>query len=418
MAVEMPAMPMTEATPSSASSASTPAASACLHQMAEARAEEAAFPSPQPALRKHLSFARQVSARGFISWDFPLSVGEKRERTILVCEQEVQLAASHAARRGHRLTRSKAEAAARAAEALGHRHEARALRLEIKILQAENSWLQQRVHALTGQVLAAGVPVPSCSREGKLVAAPLLRICGGQSCRRPAAHHHLRRKRLRRLEREVSDAKALAAEGRKALRHLASCVRSCSDEGARLGDGCTEQEASEARAEADAAQSALSELRRRLEEKDTTICSLRLQADMLGARRGLERQLAGEQDFGSRCRALMQSVSKLVDEAPQCRDEPGSRPASLAGPWLGLQAAPGSLSHPIATDASLAADGMLASGHAAGPRAVAMNARPIADARSSEHNRSSSGAEASPCTADSMPAASNALLSSAGVAGA
>merc|ERR1711920_821437 len=52
------------------------------------------------------------------------------------------------------------------------------------------------------------------------------------------------------------------------------------------------------------------ELRRQLADKDTSIASLRVQAELVGVRKGLERQLQGAQDFGLRCQSLMETLSR------------------------------------------------------------------------------------------------------------
>lgn len=54
------------------------------------------------------------------------------------------------------------------------------------------------------------------------------------------------------------------------------------------------------------------ELMRKLEEKESTIASLRLQAQLLSVREGLHKSLRGTEDVEVRCQALKASVSKFM----------------------------------------------------------------------------------------------------------
>merc|ERR1712039_85364 len=93
------------------------------------------------------------------------------------------------------------------------------------------------------------------------------------------------------------------------------------------------------------------ELRRQLADKDTSIASLRVQAELVGVRKGLEKQLQGAQDFGSRCQSLMDTLSRLVSKAHGGGvavheastvdvSEHRSSVTAVATPMRGLQKAP------------------------------------------------------------------------------
>lgn len=66
----------------------------------------------------------------------------------------------------------------------------------------------------------------------------------------------------------------------------------------------------------DLAQELVRDLRRQIEEKDATIATLRLQTELLGVRKGLERQLHEAQDLDSRCQALKDSVAQVMAGIP------------------------------------------------------------------------------------------------------
>merc|ERR1712151_1103045 len=70
-------------------------------------------------------------------------------------------------------------------------------------------------------------------------------------------------------------------------------------------------------------------MRRRLEEKDATIAGLRLQWDLLGAKKGLERQLQEGQDLDARCKALKSSLAQFIGDGQHlARDGLSDPPAT------------------------------------------------------------------------------------------
>mmetsp|Transcript_14766 Transcript_14766/g.51764 ORF Transcript_14766/g.51764 Transcript_14766/m.51764 type:complete len:551 (-) Transcript_14766:97-1749(-) len=313
------------------------------------------------------------------SWDFPLSTQEKRDRAMRICEKEVWLASRHADRRGQRLWKMRAQAAAQVAVERGRRHEVRFLRLEAETLKEENRWLRERVRSLLAVLVAADQPSAVASAFAGAERLEVQRRCrrsysgmgGSEGLTRlrpgsaPAAdglrHWRSARLRLRRLRREVREARGLAAKGRRALREVShSCGGSRCQAAVKTSEGdagvaCESHRAVEkqaavaehelivralqkeleeqAQAQAFAAEQtetiqalrwqlkethvdeeALQALRLQLQEKDVFIASLRVQAELVGVRKGLEQQLAGGQDFDSRCHSLMESLSRLMHE--------------------------------------------------------------------------------------------------------
>jgi len=300
-----------------------------------------------------------------------------------ICEKEVWLASRHADRRGQRLWKMRTQAAAQVAVERGRRHEVRFLRLEAETLKEENRWLRERVRSLLAELVAADQPSAVASAFAGAERLEVQRRCrrrnsgmgGSEGLTRlrpgsaPAAdclrHWRSARLRLRRLRREVREARGLAAKGRRALREVShSCggsrcqavvaeheliVRALQnelEEQAQAQAFAAEQTEHHINAELHAAaelrsselrrvesrceetiqalrwqlkekhadEEALQALRLQLQEKDVFIASLRVQAELVGVRKGLEQQLAGGQDFDSRCHSLMESLSRLMHE--------------------------------------------------------------------------------------------------------
>jgi len=278
--------------------------------------------------------ALRSDARGCLCWDHPLSAREKRERVILICGKEAGLAARHADRYQHQREQLENEVVVLRADAAKHKNESWALRLEMSMLHEENKVLQERARELQVQLFAAKVEVGPAHQR-----SPHRKPCEARTrlqwlrrqareARELAAHTHKSQRKCARLRRECAQLRTAQAcmqmeqnllrsqvsqrEGRdddsqprlkqsKAQNANAPCTCSCNTDGvATLQE--TELEL-------------LNDLRRQLGEKDATIANLRLQNELLGVRKGFEREMHGAEDLESRCQALKDSVAQFMLEA-------------------------------------------------------------------------------------------------------
>lgn len=175
------------------------------------------------------------------------------------------------------------------------------LRVEVDALQEENRWLHQRVRSLLGHALGGASPDAVAA-----AASPLQRRrrrrqqsrAGGeqqivvQTAEDAEVIPHISMKEEpQRPDMCAADAEEVAGSALFTVPTCGSCSCACRLQTARRDE-------------------VLQDLHRQLEEKDVAISSLRVQAELLGVRKGLERQLKGAKDFGAKCRALMASVSR------------------------------------------------------------------------------------------------------------
>jgi len=163
--------------------------------------------------------------------------------------------------------------------------------------------------------------------KGRRALREVSHSCGGSRCQAAmktsegeavVAEHELIVRALQKELEEQAQAQAFAAEQTEhhinAELHAAAELRS--SELRRVESRCEEtmQALRWQLKEKHADEEALQALRLQLQEKDVFIASLRVQAELVAVRKGLEQQLAGGQDFDSRCHSLMESLSRLMHE--------------------------------------------------------------------------------------------------------